>query len=214
MSPLHALEVFLDPAVSKSRWEALSFLYTDCTLSNSARVDMAKCCQWLDMNGATTKEATGEFIMALADIGAVMSRCSEQSSAYHPQLWWLIDGCATAKMVSPIASAVFSSYPSSGGNERSFKARSRTHKKTRKRLGDNRAEMQSFCVFNSAQLERVNTVLNVKRASLIELCMLRGMESEEGRRFLRKVGAFIPDEAEDCDLTPESDVCNVINDIG
>ena len=208
-SPLHALAVVLDPAVSKSHREALSFLYTDCTFSNSACVAMAKCCQWLDMDDATTKEAARQFIMALPDTGAVMSRCSEQSSACHPQLWWLVDGCATAKMISPIASAVFSSYPSSGGNERSFKAGSRKHNRTRSHLGGDRTDRQSFCAFNSAQLERVNTVLSVKQASLIELCMLRGVESE-GRRFLRKVGTFVPDEAEDCDPSPASDVCNVI----
>ena len=166
------------------------------------------------MDGGTTKEATGQFIIALAEFGAVMSRCSEQSNAYHPQLWWLIDGCVTAKMVSPIAIAVFSSYPSSSGNERSFKAWLRTHNKTRNSLREDGAEIQSFCVFNSVQLERVNTVLNVNRASLIKLCMLRGVESEEGRRFMRKVGAFIPDEAEYSDFTPESDVYNVINGVG
>ena len=117
-------------------------------------------------------------------------------------------------MVSPIASGAFSSYPSSGENERSFKTRSRTHNKTRNRLGDDRTDVQPFCLFNSAQPERANTVLSAKRASLIELCMLRGVESEEGRRFLRKVGALAPDEAGDCDFTPESDVCNVIKEVG
>jgi hAT family C-terminal dimerisation region len=104
-----------------------------------------------------------------------------RSREYHPLLWWNIEGRDKTRRRSKAASLVFSLFPSAAGNERSFKVRSRVHSKTRNRLSDENADKQSYIVYNSAQIRRIDDgeILNCKRDSAVEVALLNGCSEVE-----------------------------------
>lgn len=173
-----------------------------------------KGCKWLELDVVNLSEATCHFHLCLAHLGTVMKRGTKNSTAYHPQLWWLIDGRGLSKHLTAISTATFCLFASSAGNERGFKTRSNDHNKTRNRLSDDRADKQSFVVYNSRQLERLNTVLNTPRCSPLDKCMVGDVAGEEGSRFFDSLVVKIIEEdrtKQIDEVCGEEDVCHVLS---
>lgn len=191
VSDVHALAVVLDPSIPKSRWNS-TFPFFEIqsghTFYTETRNAFAKLCNWLNFSDIETSEVNSHFQMVLGSKGTVMKRCSSNSTAYHPQLWWAIDGQQGSEQLSTIAQCTFALFPSGAPTERSFKTRSHVHTKTRNRLSDEKSDKQSFVVFNSHQLDRVNTALNTTRSTVVDRCLANGLVGEDGKEMIRISG--------------------------
>ena len=146
VSDVHALAVVLDHSIPNSRWNsAFPFFESQSghTFYAATRNAFAKLCTWLNLSDIETSEVNGHFQMVLGSKGTVMKRYSSHSTAYHPQLWWAIDGQKWSEQLSTISQCTFPLFPSGAPTERSFKTRSHIHSKIRNRLSD-----ESFVVFN------------------------------------------------------------------
>lgn len=132
---MHALVFDLDPMISQYQWDAISTLYGIGEFVSDSRVAFSKIFDWYVLDINTESMCMAHFQMLLAGLSDNLNRSSTQSQAYHPQLWWEIDGKSVSPTVSRATAAVFCLFPSSAGNERSFKALSMVHTKQRNRLG-------------------------------------------------------------------------------
>jgi hypothetical protein len=174
----HALAVLLDPGVTSQAVDGLKTLYQTRNVVETSRAALKRVCSWLDLSAIEEEKLRSEFNMHLSGLDGNQNLRSRE---YHPLLWWNIEGRDKTRRRSKAASLVFSLFPSAAGNERSFKVRSRVHSKTRNRLSDENADKQSYIVYNSAQIRRIDDgeILNSKRDSAVEVALLNGCSEVE-----------------------------------
>lgn len=137
-STVHALDVALDRMISQDLCDAISTLYGNGEFVSDSRVSLSKICDWYVLDAKKNSNCMAHFQMFLADFCGNLNLGSTQSHAYHPQLWWAIDGKSVSPTASRDAAAVLRLFPSFAGNERYLKARSRVHTKKRNRIGEER----------------------------------------------------------------------------
>lgn len=124
--------------------------------------------EFLGMSEGEKRYSNTELSHMLAQFGTLCTvlvaptwpRRDEASLRHHPTLVWGIDGPGRFPALTNIAKALFCVYGTSAGTERSFKARTLVHTKTRNRLSDLKADKQSYLVYNQKQRARANVALS------------------------------------------------------
>lgn len=184
-SDVHALVAYLDPAIPFSRLSKLGPLYSTRPLNFCASKAFRDVCSFLELSEDDTGAAVAEFDLVMANMHPNFSgrRGARGSDTSHPLIFWSIEGHVIAPQIAPIAKSVFTLFASSAGPERSFKARSRVHSKTRNRLSNANSDMQSSVVFNSKQQERVYSALSKSRDSRLFRALVCGSQSDAGKKL-------------------------------
>lgn len=131
--------------------------------------------------------------MALADKGTLFKRGNTQATAHYPQLWCRIDGRTALPLLASIGIAVFSLFANSAGNERGFKVCFRVHYKERNRMGNEQLDKQSFVGYNEAQLNPINTIINVPSKTLMDRALFESMGNGERIFLVEKFRVHVDD---------------------
>lgn len=173
-SSVYFLALVLDPCISTGRLGSVEWLLPDETLISAATAALDRDCE---ANGVPLDNQVRLRRLLVLWMGSP-KRFDSKALGYHPRAWWNACGVSYSNELAPVAARVFGLFSSSAGPERSFKIRSRVHGKSRNRLSNDRADMQSAVIYNSNQMCRIKDGVEAsERNSKVEKMILAGFMS-------------------------------------
>jgi Protein of unknown function (DUF 659)/hAT family C-terminal dimerisation region len=182
-SAVHILAFYLDPALVKVRQASRMSVVKPYTTSD-ASVCIAAGKALLNHGQASEAHCAAvedQIVSVCTSAAPYLSplAVADNASFRLPHVWWEIMTDTAPIAIKRVAALVFSCAATSASGERSFKARSRVHTRTRNRLSNDGADKSQAILFNRKQSHRAaDGVLLVKRTNGMELRMVAALLNE------------------------------------
>jgi hypothetical protein len=202
-SAVHILAFYLDPALVKVRQASrMSDIKPYSTSDASACIAAGKALLNHGQASQANRAAVEDQIVSVCTSAAPYLSplaIADNASFRLPHVWWEIMADTAPIAIKRIAALVFSCAATSASGERSFKARSRVHTRTRNRLSNDGADKSQAILFNRIQSRRAaDGALLAKRTSGIESRIVAALLCE-GPIPSASAEGHVPDAAEEDD---------------
>jgi hAT family C-terminal dimerisation region len=202
-SAVHFLAFYLDPAFVKIRQASrMSGIKPYTTSDALACIAAAKALLNHGQASVANRTSVEDQIVSICTSAAPYLSplaIADNASFNLPHVWWEIMADTAPIVIKRVAALVFSCAAMSASGERSFKARSRVHTRTRNRLSNDGADKSQAILFNRLQSRRAaDGALLSKRTSGIESRIVAAL-LYEGPLTSAPAAGHVPDAADEDD---------------